>query len=92
MNKLSSKIIGISKYIYLTIFFALLSGLFYPIINDLPLDSVVIGVMILFIGLAGGVLVYKSTISEKRRFLYMGGGFGLIAVSLAYISMMTGRF
>ncbi len=92
MNKLSSRIISISKYIYLTVFFALLSGFFYPLINDLPFDYVVIGVLILFVGLAGGVLVYKSVISEKRRAVYMGGGFALIAISLAYISQLTGRF
>lgn len=92
MNKLKNKIISISKYIYLTAFFALLSGFFYPLINDLPFDSVIIGVLILFVGLAGGVLVYKSVTSDKRRIIYMGGGFGLVGISLAYISILTGRF
>lgn len=79
------------KYVYLIAFFALLSGFFYPLISNTSFDSVVIGVIILFIGLAGGVLLYKSAISEKRRGIFLGGGFALISISLFYIFQITGR-
>ena len=79
------------KYVYLIAFFALLSGFFYPLITNTSFDSVVIGVIILFIGLAGGVLLYKSAISEKRRVIFLGGGFTLISISLFYIFQITGR-
>lgn len=79
------------KYVYLIIFFALLSGFFYPLISNTSFDSVVIGVIVLFIGLAGGVLLYKSAISEKRREIFLGGGFTLISISLFYIFQITGR-
>ena len=91
MNKLGSKALTGFKYVYLAIFFALLSGFFYPLINNLPGDSVVIGTIILFVGLAGGVLVYKAATSEKRRMIFLAAGFGLIALSLAYILQLTGR-
>ena len=91
MSKVTSKAITGIKYIYLVMFFALLSGFFYPLINNLPLDAVVIGVFTLFVGLAGGVLLYKGVSSDKRRIIYFVGGFGLIAVSLAYIFQITGR-
>ena len=76
---------------YLIIFFALLAGFFHPIITGASFDSVIIGILTLFVGLAGGVLVYRATSSTKRRGIYLGGGFGLIAISLAYIFQLTGR-
>ncbi len=88
---MSSKAITGIKYIYLVIFFALLAGFFHPIITDTPFDSVIIGVLVLFVGLAGGVLVYKGVSSAKRKAIYLGGGFALITISLAYIFQLTGR-
>ncbi len=79
------------KYVYLIAFFALLSGFFHPLITNTSFDSVVIGVIVLFVGLAGGVLLYKSAFSEKRRVIFLGGGFALISISLFYIFQITGR-
>jgi ABC-type uncharacterized transport system permease subunit len=79
------------KYIYLVVFFALLAGFFYPLITNTSFDSVIIGVLVLFVGLAGGVFLYKSATSEKKRELFLGGGFALIAISLYYIFQITGR-
>ncbi|EIJ66821.1 hypothetical protein BD31_I0297 [Candidatus Nitrosopumilus salaria BD31] len=72
-------------------FFALLAGFFYPLITNTSFDSVVSGVLVLFVGLAGGILLYKSATSEKKRMIFLGGGFGLIAISLYYIFQFTGR-
>ena len=91
MNKITSKAIIGSKYVYLIFFFALLSGFFHPIITGTSFDGVMIGVLVLFVGLAGGVLVYKAATSEKRRAIFLGGGFGLIALSFAYVLSITGR-
>ena len=91
MNKTSSKILASFKYIYLIAFFALLSGFFHPLITNTGFDSVVIGVLILFVGLAGGVLLYKAATSEKKREIFLGGGFTLMAISLYYIIALTGR-
>ena len=79
------------KYIYLVAFFTLLSGFFYPLITNTSSDNVIIGVLILFVGLAGGVLLYRAATSEKRRGIFLGGGFALMAVSLYYIFQITGR-
>jgi len=91
LNKTPSKILIGSKYIYLVAFFALLSGLFYPLINNTSFDGVLIGVLILFVGLGGGVLLYRAATSENRRGIFLGGGFVLIAISLYYIFQLTGR-
>ena len=72
-------------------FFALLAGFFHPLITGNSFDSVISGVVVLFVGLFGGILVYKSTSSEKNRIIYFGAGFGLIAISLVLIFQLTGR-
>jgi hypothetical protein len=79
------------KYIYLVAFFALLAGFFHPLITNTSFDSVIVGVLVLFVGLAGGVLLYRSATSESKRGIFLGGGFTLIAISLYYIFQLTGR-
>jgi len=91
LNKTSTKILASFKYIYLVAFFALLSGFFYPLITNTSFDSVVIGVLILFVGLAGGVLLYKAATSENKREIFLGGGFTLMTISLYYIIALSGR-
>ena len=90
-NTSNSKIKSGFKYVYLIAFFVLLSGFFHPIITETSFDGVVIGTLVLFVGLAGGVLLYKATTSENKRMLFLGGGFGLITISLFYIFQLTGR-
>lgn len=87
----STKIITGVKYVYLGVFFALLSGLFYPFVQGGPIEYLIMGTVILFVGLAGSILVYKAATSEKKRGFYFGIGFGLIAISLFYILQTTGR-
>jgi hypothetical protein len=79
------------KYVYLVAFFALLSGFFHPLITNTSFDIVVSGVLVLFVGLAGGVLLYRSATSENKRLIFLGGGFTLIFISLYYIFQLTGR-
>jgi hypothetical protein len=79
------------KYIYLVAFFALLAGFFYPLITDTGFDIVIVGVLILFLGLAGGVLLYRAATYENKREIFLGGGFTLIVISLYYIFQLTGR-
>ena len=74
MNKTSFKVLTGFTYIYLVAFFALLAGLFYPLITNTRFDGVIIGVLILFVGLAGGVLLHKSTQFEKKRGIFEGTG------------------
>ena len=77
-------------------FFALLSGVFYPLITDpIPaeqnLDNVIFGTGILFVGLVGGILVFKAITSDKKQGIrLLVSGFGLIAVSLTLIFTIAG--
>jgi len=89
LNKKSSIALTGFKYIYLVAFFTLLAGLFYPLITNTSFDGVIVGVLVLFLGLAGGVLLYRAATSEKIRGIYLGGGFALMAISLYYIFQLT---
>ena len=73
------------KYAYLIVCFALLSGIFYPLVTGDGWEQSLKGIGILSVGLFGGILLYKSITSEKRRGVLMCCGFGLIAVSLIII-------
>ena len=77
----------IPRYAYLLAIFALLSGVFFPLITpQIPtLDYVILGIAVLFLGLAGGILLFKATTSDNRRGILIVTGFALIAISLALI-------
>ncbi len=81
----------IPRYVYLVAIFALLSGVFFPLITtgaDAAFSFVIGGAAILFLGLAGGILIFKATTSNKRQGLLLGVGFALIAISLALIFLI----
>ena len=78
------------KYVYLIVCFALLSGIFYPLVTGDGWESSLKGIGVLAVGLFGGILLYKSITSEKRRGVLMCCGFGLIAASLIIIYEFIG--
>ena len=86
-----SKILAGAKYIYLIFFFALLSGMFYPIITHSNGDSVIEGVLILFVGLAGAVLLYKAGTSDKNQKPYLIAGFVILSLSLLLVYAALGK-
>lgn len=91
-EQIASKLIGGGKYVYLAVLFVLLSGFFYPVITGASFEGVVAGTLVLSLGLAGAILVYKGVTLNERRGVYLGAGFGLLAVSLFLILLLTNRF
>ncbi len=87
----SNKILAGAKYIYLIIFFALLSGAFYPVITHSAWDPVIIGTLVLFIGLAGAVSLYKVGTGDKHRQAYLIIGLALMATALFLVYAVIGR-
>ena len=76
----------IPRYVYLLAIFALFTGVFFPLITPgIPFDYVIQGTAILFLGLAGGILLFKATTSDNRRGILIAIGFALIAISLTLI-------
>jgi len=86
-----SKILSVIKYIYLIFFFALLSGIFYPIITHTSSDNVIEGILILFVGLAGAVSLYKAGTSDKHQKTYLITGFAVLAMALLLVFAAMGR-
>ena len=76
----------IPRYAYLLAIFALLAGVFFPLITPgVPYDYVIQGTAILFLGLAGGILLFKAGTSDNRRGIFIAVGFALITISLVLI-------
>ena len=79
----------IPRYAYLLAFFALLAGIFVPLIAyQISFDTVIQGVVTLFLGLIGAILLFKAATSDERRGLFIAIGFALIAISLALIFVL----
>jgi len=76
----------IPRYAYLLAIFALLSGVFFPLITPgVPYDYVIQGTAVLFLGLVGGILLFKAITSDNRRGILIAIGFALIAICLVLI-------
>jgi len=76
----------IPRYAYLLAIFALLAGVFFPVITPgVPYDYVIQGTATLFLGLIGGILLFKAATSDNRKGILIAIGFALIAISLTLI-------
>ena len=83
----------IPRYVYLLAIFALLAGVFFPLITPgVPFDHVIQGTAILFLGLVGGILLFKAITSDNRRGILIAIGFALIAICLALIYYLQELF
>jgi len=83
----------IPRYVYLLAIFALLSGVFFPLITPgVPYDYVILGTATLFLGLVGAIVLFKATTSDNRRGILVAIGFVLIAISMALIYYLMKSF
>jgi len=84
----------IPRYAYLLAIFALLSGVFFPLItpNVPTLDYVISGIVVLFLGLAGGIILFKAITSDNRRGILIAIGFTLIAICLVLVYHLHNTF
>ena len=81
----------IPRYVYLVAIFALLSGVFFPLIitgADDALGFVIGGVAILFVGLIGGILIFRAATSNKRQGIFLISGLALIIISLTLVFLI----
>jgi len=83
----------IPRYVYLLAIFALLAGVFFPLITPgMSYDYVIQGTATLFLGLIGGILLFKAITSDNRRGILIVIGFMLIAISLTLIYHLQEAF
>lgn len=84
--KPSTILAQIPRYAYLLAIFALLAGVFFPLITPgVSFDLVIQGIATLFLGLVGAILLFKAATSDKRRGIFIAVGFALIIISLVSI-------
>ena len=84
--KPSTILAQIPRYAYLLAIFALLAGVFFPLITPgVSFDFVIQGTATLFLGLVGAILLFKATTSDKRRGIFIAVGSALIIISLVLI-------
>jgi len=91
LAKASSITLTSVKFIYLGLFFALLSGIFHPLIEGGSFEQVITGILVLFVGLAGALLLYKAGTTGKKRGIYLGSGFGILTITLILVFSVAGR-
>jgi len=83
----------IPRYAYLLAIFALLSGVFFPLITPgIPFDHIIQGVATLFLGLVGTILLFKAVTSDTRQGIFIVVGFALITISLVLIYQLREVF
>ena len=83
----------IPRYVYLLAIFALLAGVFFPLITPgISFDLVIQGTATLFLGLVGAILLFKAATSDYRRVIFIAMGFALIAISLVLIYQIPEAF
>ena len=83
----------IPRYAYLIAIFALLTGVFFPLITPgVSFDLVIQGIATLFLGLVGAILLFKGATSDKTRGVFIAAGFALITISLVLIYQIIDWF
>ena len=90
-SKSYSILFQIPRYVYLVAIFVILSGVFFPLITIGADDAyifVIAGAVTLFLGLAGGILLFKGATSDKSQGTFLIFGSVLIAISLALIFLV----
>ena len=74
-----------TKYAYIIVAAALLAGVFTPFTIGTEGENVVYGMLILFIGVGGGVLIFKGVKAEKPSTVLVCVGLSFMTISLILI-------
>jgi len=91
--RLNTILAQIPRYAYLLAIFALLAGVFFPLITPgIPFDFIIQGTAALFLGLIGTILLFKAVTSDKIRGIFIAVGFALITISLVLIYLLQEAF
>ena len=80
-----------SKYIYIIAAAALLSGIFTPLTIDAEIELVITGMVSIFLGLGGAVVIFLGLKNQKFTTIMICGGLGLMIVSLILIYEIAER-
>jgi|TARA_B100001540_G_C15504637_1_gene505191 hypothetical protein len=86
-----SIILSGTKYMYIVVAAALLSGIFTPLTIGTDLQDVILGMWSLFVGVGGGIVIFLGIQNQKFRTVMVGGGLAMIVASFFIIHELADR-
>ena len=82
---LKSIILSGIKYVYIIGAVALLSGIFTPLTLDVEIWDVISGMLSIFLGLVGGIVIFLGIKYQKYTTIMICGGLAIMIASLFLI-------
>ena len=74
-----------TKYVYIIGAVALLSGIFTPLTLGIEIENVIFGMLVIFLGLGGGIVIFLGIKRQKLTTIMVSGGLGMMVASLFLI-------
>jgi len=78
-----------TKYVYIIGAVALLSGIFTPLTLGIEIENVIFGMLSIFLGLGGGIVIFLGIKRQKFTTIMVCGGLGMMFGSLLLIYEST---
>ena len=78
-----------TKYVYIVVAVALLSGIFTPLTLGIEIENVIFGMLSIFLGLGGGIVIFLGIKYQKFTILMVCGGLAMMFGSLVLIYEST---
>ena len=78
-----------TKYVYIIGAVALLSGIFTPLTMGVEIEDVIFGMLSIFLGLGGGIVIFLGIKLQKFTTIMVCGGLGMMIGSLLLIYEST---
>jgi len=84
-----SLVLSGTKYAYIIGAVALLSGIFTPLTLGVEIEDVIFGMLSIFLGLGGGIVIFLGIKYQKFTTIMVCGGLGMMIGSLLLIYEST---
>ena len=78
-----------TKYVYIIGAVALLSGIFTPLTLGIEIENVIFGMLSIFLGLGGGIVIFLGIKRQKFTTIMVCSGLGMMFGSLLLIYEST---
>ena len=86
---LKSLLLSGTKYVYIVGAVALLSGIFTPLTIGTEIENILFGMLSVFLGLAGGIVIFLGIKNQKFTIVMVCAGLGMMIGSLLLIYEST---
>ena len=84
-----SLVLSGTKYVYIIAAVALLSGIFTPLTLGIEIENVIFGMLSIFLGFGGGIVIFLGIKRQKFTTIMVCGGLGMMFGSLVLIYEST---